>query len=116
MEMHVGHLYTESAARPEQTDLTDHPAGAGEAFTHGAALAVRRHRLLAVVQQFALDLIADGHTAVADAHATGLGFPDVVVFVDHLVHGAAAPLLLFGRCGRKQGTGGTFHSFTLHLT
>lgn len=80
--------------RPNPNPLTYPSAGAGEAVTHGAALPLPGDDLLAVCHQFTLHLIADGDTVVADAHATGLWFPDVVVLVDLLVHRAALTYLL----------------------
>lgn len=91
-----------------QIHLTNHPAGTGEAVTHGAALSLRGDDLLAVGQQLTLHLVADGDAVVADAHATRLWLPDFVVLVDLLIHRAVFPELLVCSCNRGAETGGTF--------
>lgn len=91
-----------------QIHLTYHPAGTGKAVTHGAALSLGCDDLLAVRQQFTLDLVADGDTVVADADTTRLWFPDVVVMVDLPIDCAAFLFLLICSCGTGQKQVGYF--------
>lgn len=75
-----------------------------EVVTHRAALPFRYEGLLAVLQDFTLNVITDGDAVLADAHATGLWFPDVVVRVDLPVHRAVFTFLFFcGCCGFCTG-------------
>lgn len=70
-------------------DLTDVAAGSSEGVTDGAAGPLGGADPLAVAQRVTLDLLADGHALLADAHPTRLRSPDVVLLERLSVHGAA---------------------------
>lgn len=86
----------------KQVNLTYHPAGAGKAVAHGAALPLGGHHFLTVRQDLTLNLVADDDAVVADAHLTRLGFPDVVVMIDLIVDCAFLPFLLIWSCNTGQ--------------
>lgn len=74
-------------------DLTDSAAGGCKGVTHGAALPRRRGDLLAVREQFALDLFTQRYAVLAGADATRFWSPDLFVLVRFAVHGAALTFL-----------------------
>lgn len=89
--------------RPDLTDLrtqtppspllTKLPAGAGVGVTNGAARPLWCGDLLTAAQQFALDVLAERHAALAHADTAGLRPPQLALLARLSVHGAAASRL-----------------------
>lgn len=100
-------------------DLTNHPAGTGEAVTNWATLSFRGHDLLTVWQNLTLHLVTNRNTIVADTDVTGLWFPDLVVVVEFPIHSAVIPTCaLIYSCNKEEGQFGnsTFQIFVISLT
>lgn len=86
---HQIHVYVFSLTPTTTSDAAVAPAGGVSALTHGAALSIGDHHLVAVTQLITLDLVAEDLAVVTHTHPAWLWLPDVPVAVHLAVRRAA---------------------------